>query len=72
MNLFHRHKHSFNTIIGHMEPLIGIRVFFKCKCGRIHSKRYREDDKFIDEDGFGHRWSGYTWWMYEPLTKVPK
>jgi len=70
MELFHRH--NFDTIVGHTEPLIGIRVYFKCARGRITSKRYKDNDKFIDECGFGHQWSGYTWWMHKPLTSIPK
>lgn len=72
------HRHKFNKIIGHTESILRnseglitcpIRIYFTCKCGRVISKRYRDDDPFIDEEmGSKDRWSGYTWWLYKPLS----
>lgn len=68
--LFRRQQHLCHvSIIGHMEPddSDDIVIVWQCRvCGKRDTTRHRMDDPYIDEDSRGH-WSGYTWWMHDPL-----
>jgi hypothetical protein len=69
-------KHNKFRILGHTdEPDYKVTLHKIClKCGEYWIEEYNLDDPYVDEDspnkrcGNAKRWSGYSWWLHEPMT----